>query len=64
MDAGVVVTVTASAVAVVVWLVRLEGRVNGHDREHKIHADRHEELREDISYIRERIDSALNGRHR
>lgn len=43
------------SVAIVVWLVRLEGRVNGHDAEHK-------QTREDIRYIRDRIDRALEDR--
>lgn len=38
----------------VVWLVRLEGRINTAEQLHKT-------LREDVSYIRERIDAALNG---
>ncbi len=50
------------ALTALVWAVRQEGRVNAHDRELNAHAKRHDELRDDISYIRERIDSALNGR--
>ena len=56
------------------WLFRLEGRINGHDGEHKEHRRRHDaieaehrrdndQMREDLSYIRSRIDAALNGRH-
>lgn len=41
-------------VGVVVWLIRLEGRVNTQSELHKA-------LKEDVSYIRERIDRALNG---
>lgn len=51
-----------TAIAAVVWAVRQEGRLNAHDRQHAEHDKRHGELREDISYIRERIDSALHGR--
>lgn len=63
MGAGEVMTGVGAVVAVVVWLVRIEGRVNGHDREHMEHAKRHDEMREDLSYIRDRIDRALNGKH-
>lgn len=63
MEALMAPAVLTAGISFVVWLVRLEGRVNGHDREHKEHTRRHEEMRDDISYIRRRIDSALNGRH-
>ena len=57
----------------IVWLIRLEGRVNGHDREHEGHKDRYDELREDqarqhsdlradLAYIRARIDAVLGVR--
>jgi sensor domain CHASE-containing protein len=52
-------TQTATAVGVpvilaVVWLIRLEGRVNTQDALHR-------ELKEDVTYIRSRIDRAING---
>jgi len=47
--------VGASVVAVVVWLVRLEGRVNATEAFHRQIAD-------DIRYLRERIDSAMSRR--
>lgn len=37
----------------VIWLLRLEGRVN-------VHGQMLEDLRDDIRYIRERIDVALD----
>ena len=43
-------------VAGIVWAVRLEGRVNSADQRFK-------DLKEDIDYIRSRIDRALNGNH-
>jgi len=49
------VAVGVPAVGGVIWLVRLEGRVNVNEALHK-------ELKDDVSYIRERIDTALNGR--
>lgn len=61
---SVAMWVIGLGLSAVIWLVRLEGRVNGHDREHKQHADRHEEMRADLQYIRARIDSALNGKGR
>lgn len=63
MSEGVVMTLGAGFISALVWLVRLEGRINGHDREHRQHNDRHEEVRADLAYIRSRIDRALNGRH-
>lgn len=56
MSEGVVMTLGAGFISALVWLVRLEGRVNGHDREHA-------EMRDDLAYIRDRIDRALNGKH-
>lgn len=63
MTEGVVLFTAGACVSAVVWFVRLEGRVNGHDREHGEHIRRHEELRDDLAYIRERIDTAINGKH-
>lgn len=40
----------------VIWLIRLEGRVN-------VQQALHQTLKDDVQYIRERIDAALNGRH-
>lgn len=49
-------------VAGVVWLVRLEGRVNGHDHELSTHEKGMVGIKADVQYIRERIDNALDGR--
>lgn len=73
-NSGMALTVVSLVMGGVVWLIRLEGRVNSHDREHRIHRERveelrdahsrqHTELRSDIAYIRARIDNALNGKH-
>jgi hypothetical protein len=43
------------AIGVIVWLVRLEGRVNGHDLLLK-------DIREDLAYIRARLDALVNHR--
>lgn len=58
----IVLGVGAAVVGICAWLFRLEGRVNTHDVEHHQHRKSHEEIKVDISYIRQRIDSALNGR--
>jgi hypothetical protein len=55
MEPSVVLTAGAAVVAVIVWLIRLEGRVN-------TQAALHERLQTDVAYIRDRIDAALNGR--
>ena len=58
----------------VIYAIRQEGRINLHDKRHDDHEKRFEELRgdtenlrsemrEDLDYIRNRIDAALNGRH-
>lgn len=71
---GLFMTLASLTMGAVVWLIRLEGRVNSHDREHRMHRERdeelridharqHTELRSDIAYIRSRIDNALNGKH-
>lgn len=39
----------------VIWLVRLEGRVNGHDKSLT-------DVEDDVKYIRTRIDAALDAR--
>jgi hypothetical protein len=48
------IAVGSLAVGALVWLIRLEGRVNLNER---LTTD----LSEDVKYIRERIDVALNG---
>ena len=49
--------IAATVIGAVVWLLRLEGRVNTHE---VLQA----RLAADIQYIRQRIDDVLNGRHR
>lgn len=53
-DIQTALAVAVPSVAVIVWLVRLEGRVNGHDA-------LIENVKDDLRYIRSRIDKALNG---
>jgi hypothetical protein len=45
----------ATVIGVVVWAVRIEGRVNGHDRELN-------DVKDDVRYIRTRIDQAIEAR--
>jgi hypothetical protein len=49
---GVIVAVATPIVGVIYWVSKLEGRVQAQEQ-------RHDEMREDIQYIRDRIDSAL-----
>jgi hypothetical protein len=63
MEPGVLLAGGSVVVGAIVWLVRLEGRIAGHDHEHLQHQARHDEMRADLAYIRDRIDRALNGKH-
>lgn len=47
-------TMALTAGTVLVWLIRLEGRVNTQDAQYR-------QMRDDLHYVRERIDKALNG---
>lgn len=52
-----VMAVAAPVVGVIVWLIRLEGRINLQDA-------RYGEIKESLAYIRDRLDRALNGHDR
>ena len=52
MDIKIIIAMVTAAVGVIVWLVRMEGRINGHD-------DAITSMRADLHYIRTRIDKAL-----
>lgn len=54
IDAGAVITGVGLVVAGLVWLLRLEGKVS-------TQAELHKKLAEDVTYIRSRIDTAING---
>ena len=47
-------SVVLPAVGIVIWLIRLEGRVNTTEQ-------RFRDLKDDVTYIRSRIDRALTG---
>ena len=53
-DPQSIVILIVPAVGVIVWLVRLEGRINTNEALQK-------SVLEEVRYIRERIDAALNG---
>lgn len=55
MPIEIMVTLGLTGIGAVIWFVRLEGRVNTSEA---LHA----ELKEDVQYIRSRIDRALNGK--
>lgn len=48
-------TVVIPATGVLVWLIRLEGRVNTNEALQR-------EIAAEVRYIRDRIDRALNGK--
>jgi len=54
MDAQVI-AIALPAATVIVWLIRLEGRVNTQEAVIR-------QFRDDLTYIRTRIDAAINGR--
>ena len=55
MDQGVIATLGVTGLGALVWLIRLEGRVN-------TAIALQEKLTDDVEYIRDRIDTALNGK--
>ncbi len=63
IDTAVLTTLTLTGLGALVWLIRLEGRVNTGEALHANLRDSHAELKEDLRYIRDRIDRALHGRH-
>lgn len=63
IESSVALSMALSFVGAVVWLIRLEGRVNTGEALHNNLKESHDELKDDVRYIRNRIDSALNGRH-
>lgn len=60
IESGAALTVAISFVGAVIWLIRLEGRVNTNEALHGSLKDSHDELKEDVRYIRQRIDAALS----
>lgn len=60
MDVQTAVAVAVPVVGVIVWLVRLEAGVTANN---KAHDEFKAEVRDDLKYIRQRLDRVLNGRH-
>lgn len=59
LHAGLWITLATLALSGVVWGIRLEGRVDGQEREFKVVVG---QLRDDVNYIRQRLDQALARR--
>lgn len=55
METGTLLAIGSLVVGGLVWLIRLEGRVNTQEALGR-------RIEQDVAYIRERIDRALNGR--
>lgn len=59
-----IVALALPFIGALIWLIRLEGRVKSHDRELADMKDTHEkavaQIREDLRYIKNRIDTALD----
>lgn len=63
LETGTALSIALSFVGGVIWLIRLEGRVNTGEAVHELLKESHEELKNDVRYVRERIDDALSGRY-
>lgn len=59
-----VLSIAALIASVLIWLVRLEGRVNAQDLQLGNAAAQNQQIREDLQYIRQRLDDALDARGR
>lgn len=60
-DANVIMWAIGGAASIVVWAVRVEAKVQAHDRElaqmrTDLRAEMHE-MKQDLKYIRERLDA-------
>jgi hypothetical protein len=56
--------VGGALVSITAWLYKVQGRVDVHDVKHQQHDLNHEAVREDLQYIRERIDEAITKQYR
>lgn len=54
LDLQTFIAIAVPTGGALVWLLRLEGRINLNERLHN-------DLAEDVKYIRDRIDQAING---
>jgi hypothetical protein len=55
MGFGELLLAGSMVIGAVVWAVRIEGRVNGHDKQL-------DDVKDDVRYIRTRIDQAIEAR--
>ena len=53
-------TVTVALFGLLVWVLRLEGKVNLHATLFEQNTLAHKDIKEDLMYIRGRIDAAIN----
>ena len=60
---GEITTAIGAAIGVVVWLVRLEGAQKTQGARHDALEKDVDEVKDDIKYIRERIDREDRARH-
>lgn len=60
VDQGAAITGILAVICGVVWLVRLEGRVDKGETNHANLKESHDDLKTDVKYIRQRIDEALD----
>lgn len=60
VEPGLIATLSLAAVGAVVWAVRIEGRVNGHqtlfEEREKQFEDRHEEIQARLIRIEQKLD--------
>lgn len=62
LDLATLVTVAGSAISVVVWLVRLEGRINTQDELRKALEGRISGFEERVYDVLERIERKIDGK--
>lgn len=64
MDQSLMWTMAAAGVAIIVWGIRLEGRINAHDalftEREKQANDRHSALKESVGRIEGKLDMVIN----
>jgi hypothetical protein len=71
-EPGLILSALVSCVGAIVWAIRVEGKVNGHDRlfeerdrltveRDKNLSDRHKDLSDRLDRIERKIDSGFNG---
>ena len=59
MNDGALITIVLSALAGIIWAVRVEGRVNSHEVHHANVKESLGTINRELLYIRERIDDFM-----